>query len=1325
MSTIKVLFAFLLLVLSVGDVTAMHNTRLFNDRSLVSSNYSSFCLDSDGSLWIGTQSGLLRFDGTSFDKYLHDDRSETSLSDNRIIKIIRDETDRIWVATCEGLNLYNPDSDSFTRISLPNKTLKGYISDIMQQSNGDIFFMVAGVGLYVLDFSSGEPVAVRNMPLEQEMLGINTLAESPNGELLGGTHNGDVIRIAANGQIRMYHPASSYIKILLPDGNKNIFVTTNDKAWIWNTTTDVFEEVAIARNPVLHSATVTHDGDILVGTVGGGLYELKKGDRKLTRYSECRNPLVNIDRARISTLYEDPRKNLWLGCSHQGILMAPADGLPFNFMSLENILPNYSGGTTVVCTVPGDETIWVGIDDGRLANIDRYSRLLHSKNFGGAISSILYSPRHKRIYIGVDNHGLYEVDPVTLSTRQILNVPGRYIARPVIEDKNGDIYLGIHGRGVMKVNPSTLATEQLKENNDISSLRWTSSLLCDSRGRIWIGMFGALAVYDVDSKQLTSISAKYPQLNKGVHNAIAEGPDGKIWDATSYGLFIIDPDNFTHSRLTTNEGLSDILLSSIVFDKDGNAWVGTHDGINRIDSRRNITVFRANDNMADIDYASAATAGDGVNLLFGGNNGLTLFNPRTLKTPTMDYETYISGYYLNGEKVTRESRTLAGNKQILSGDEHINLSYKENPLTLRMSTRDFRTTDNLIYQWRIPGIVNDWVSTSPGSNYITLPHFQSGKVHLQIRAGENGEFSKVKTITISVTPPWYLTLPVKIFFCALICVLITLAVIVLRKKNTERINEEKIKFFINVSHEIRSPLTLILGPLERIMKKDHDAETAKNLNAIHRNANRILALINQLLDIRKIDKGKMEIERSETELISFTRDLVEIFQTQAEEKRQKLSFSTSSPDLTQLNVWIDRNNFDKVLVNLLSNAIKYTPAGGDINVNVTTGIDTTIGDYAEITVTDTGIGLDEKNIHRIFDRFYQGKFNKGEMPLGFGIGLDLCRQLVELHGGTISASNRTDTKGSRFTVRIPYRQARSTATDAHHEAAVPQGEHSRAIKFEPKLASTSIPDTKRPRKASSVKILVVDDDPEIRAYLSDVLSTTGQVTEASDGKEAMRSVTNSAPDLIISDVVMPEMDGLHLLKTLKSNVGTNHIPVILLSSKNDVADRMAGWDKGADGYIGKPFNINELLALVDSLIDNRLRLKGKFSGIQQQDSNIDTPILKGNDKALIDKIVQEINDHLDDPDLNVEKLCQQVGLSRAHLNRRMKELFGLTPSEFIRNIRLRKACELLRRNDIDISQIAYSVGFTSQPHFSTAFKRFTGFSPSDYRTNNPVDNAES
>lgn len=1323
----RLLTIFLFAMVSAISAGAVQNTRLFNSREIVSSNYGSFCLDKEGYLWIGTQYGLLRFDGNNFDRYLHDENSETSLSDSRILKIFRDSDDRLWIATCEGLNLYNPDTDSFKRITLPNLDLYGYIMDICQLSDGDVVFMVSGVGLYIMDFSSGEPVAVRFMPQIENLTTVNTLSCTEKGELIGGNHAGDIIKVSPNGQSRSYRLSDSYIRILINDDEGNFFIASISKAWRWDTRTDTFTPVTIAdgMKPVLHSAVLTSDGNILVGTIGSGVFCLEKNSTELKPYNELNNPLIKLNLARVTTMYEDPIGNLWLGCCHQGIVMAPKNENPLNFVNIARAVSGYSGGKTTVTVTPETDGIWVGLDDGRLISVDEYGNLLSQHRFKGGVSALITS-KSGRLYLGIDNNGLYEFNPKTGESKCLFYLDNNYLACALTEDSEGYILLGVHGEGIVKVNPTTGQWSWLLDNDGTKRFRWISSLFCDSKGRIWIGAYGSLSVYDPSDKKLTSLSELYPQMVKGVHNSITEDHDGNIWDATSNGLFIINPTDNSYHRLTPNEGLSDINVSTVVIDADGKAWAGTHNGINQVDSSLNVITFYGKNDISDSDYFSSTVSSDGHQLLFSGEKGITILEPQKLKKPVFEHDIFISGIYLNGSKVNNTSLSSSGKRVVPSGSSdpsNIQLSFKDNSLVLRMSTKDFRETDNLVFQWRIPGVVDDWVSTSPGSGIIALPHLQSGNHRLELRATENGLYSEVKTVNISISYPWYLSTPAKIIYFLLICAFIALAWRAIKHKNTERVNEEKIKFFINISHEIRSPLTLILSPLERIMKKEHDPETAKNLNAIHRNANRILGLINQLLDIRKIDKGKMRIQRSETEFISFTRELVEIFKPQAEEKEITLRFETENPALEKLDVWIDRNNFDKVLVNLISNAIKYTPVGGEIAVAVGAGTDSATGDYAEVVVSDTGIGLDEKSIPHIFDRFYQGKFNGGDIPLGFGIGLDLCRLLVELHDGTISAANRRDCRGSRFTVRIPLGPAAETETETDNETDVRPAERRLASKAAESLVATQQA-SKKIRRNSSSRILVVDDDAEIRSFLADILSGFGKVTEAINGEEALRNIIESQPDLIISDVVMPGMDGLTLLKTLKTNVDTNHIPVILLSSKNDVADRMAGWDKGADGYIGKPFNVEELQSMVDNLIDNRLRLRGKFSGAQQQEGKIETPELKGNDKTLIDKIVREINDHLEDPNLNVEKLCQEVGLSRAHLNRKMKELFGLTPSEFIRNVRLRKACELLRQPDVDISQIAYSVGFSSQPHFSTAFKRFTGISPTEFRQKNMQPDSE-
>ncbi|MDE6268818.1 MAG: response regulator [Muribaculaceae bacterium] len=1328
---LTILFSICLIAGFVASAS-QRSTRLFDERDVVTSAYGGFCQDAAGSLWIGTQSGLLRFDGTNFIRYSYDENSENSLSDNRILKVMRDNSDRIWAATAEGLNLYDPYSDSFTRISLPGYSHRGYISDIFQMKNGDIIFMVAGVGLYVLDFSApdGKPVAVKFMPQVDISRTVNTLSETLTGDLIGGNHSGDIVRISPNGQSRVVKAADNYIKTLMrmPDGD--VLVTTTTDAWIWHVNDDSFTPISIpdSPHPYIDNATLAADGTVYFGTAGCGVYVLEPGSFELVPFKDLTNPSVDINRARISSVFEDTEGNLWLGCSHQGVIMAPQNEGLFNFTNMDRAYQGFIPGATVITVTPsaaGPDDVWVGLEDGWLMHVDSLgtSSLVH--HFPGRVHALHVTPSG-RVAVAVDNSGLYEFDPTTRAVRNLAAVKGNYIAPALTSDSSGTIYIGIHGEGVMAVDPATLATSWITDSNAGFTPRWISSLFFDSRGQLWLGLFGGLSVFDPVNRIHTSISDLHPALVKGVHNDIAEDPQGRIWVASSHGIYIIDPSDpsFPFTRLTTSEGLSDNYVSTISIDDNGYAWAATHDGINRISPDFTVTTFNTRPHVSDSGYFSSVYSPADRRVYFSGENGIASVNPEVAeKSVGKDAPGIkVSAIYLNDARVTGETLS-AGGKHVLRWPDmdRLRISHRDNSVTLFVTTDGITDDGNAIFQWRIPGVIDQWLTTPPGTGRIPLPHLHPGTHKVELRIIDNGAISPVKIVTISVDAPWYLTLPARILYLVIFLALIFLTLRLMRQKNADRINEEKIKFFINISHEIRSPLTLILGPLEQLLRReDNDPETSRRLNSIHRNANRILALINQLLDIRKIEKGRMEIEYSPTEIVGFTRDLVDIFRPQADEKHIGLSFS--SPLESGLEAWIDRNNFDKVLVNLISNAIKYTPDGGNIEVAVSRGESQEMGEYAEITVTDDGIGLDANHLPHLFDRFYQGKFNKDSVPLGFGIGLDFCRLLVDLHRGTISANNRTDARGSVFTVRIPLRPANpdgkiltTVPASTHSEKAaadtLPARQHSTFV-----IPSSPMPDAprQRPRRAS-VRILVVDDDPEIRAYLREVLAPQGRVDEAVNGEDALHKIADTPYDLILSDVVMPGMDGLHLLRNLKSRIDTNHIPVILLSSKNEVADRMAAWDKGADGYLGKPFDLNELQALIDSALDNRLRLRGKFSGVQQQDDKIETPVLKGNDAALIERITQEISRHLDNPDLNVEKLCELVGMSRAHLNRKMKDLFGVTPSEFIRNMRLRKAAELLRQPDIDISQIAYSVGFVSQPHFSTAFKRFSGFSPSEFR----------
>ncbi|MDE5982431.1 MAG: hypothetical protein K2G92_04885, partial [Duncaniella sp.] len=425
-----------------------------------------------------------------------------------------------------------------------------------------------------------------------------------------------------------------------------------------------------------------------------------------------------------------------------------------------------------------------------------------------------------------DTHGLFEFSPATGNARQLVEINSNYLASGISEDRQGNVYLGIHGAGVIKYDPKQGSYDWLLDNDGNRKFQWPSSLFCDSKGRIWIGMFGGLTVYDPATGKSVSISDMHSPMVKGVHLSMAEDAAGNIWDATSTGLFIINPDDYSYKRLTTKEGLADNYVSNVIFDQSGNAWLGTHNGINRVDSNFNIVPFYGRNDMSDNEYFSSARSNDNSHLLFSGEKGVTILDPAKLNNPPLpERDIFISGIYLNNSKVNHTTLNGSGDKIIpdaAAAPDLLHLSFRDNSLALRLSTKDFRETDNIVYQWRVKGVVNDWISTVPGSGIITLPHFQPGNYRLEIRATENGVYSDLKTVDINVSAPWYLSPAAKVVYFILLCALILLVIRVIRHKNDEKVTEEKIKFFINISHEVRSPLTLILSPLEHIMKKEHD-----------------------------------------------------------------------------------------------------------------------------------------------------------------------------------------------------------------------------------------------------------------------------------------------------------------------------------------------------------------------------------------------------------------------------------------------------------------------------------------------------------------------
>ena len=534
--------------------------------------------------------------------------------------------------------------------------------------------------------------------------------------------------------------------------------------------------------------------------------------------------------------------------------------------------------------------------------------------------------------------------------------------------------------------------------------------------------------------------------------------------------------------------------------------------------------------------------------------------------------------------------------------------------------------------------------------------------------------------------------------------------------HAEQLNEAKLQFFINISHEIRTPMSLIISPLQKLMATDYDTERQQSYNIIYRNAERLLRLVNQLMDIRKIDKGQMQLKFQETDIVSFIQDLHYTFAYQANTKHIKLDFHS---EVKELKAWIDPKNFDKVILNILSNAFKFTPENGNIQIRLCTGNDPNAAEkalsrYFEISIEDDGIGINETELERIFDRFYQIRNSQNNSNIGTGIGLHLTRSLVELHHGSITVENNQGTPGCRFIVRLPLGK----------EHLKPEEIDNSAVKQDSVHITTALPTTpliETPPKThskSKYRVLIVEDNDEIRRYICQELGRDFHMQECRNGKEAFTYILKKTPDLIISDIMMPEMDGMTLCSKVKQNINTNHIPVILLTAKSREEDNLEGLSIGADAYITKPFSIEILRQSTFNLIKSRERLRNNFQGSQTQKERMQELEIESPDERLLDRIMKVINDNIANPELNVEMVAETVGISRVHLHRKLKELTNQSTRDLIRNLRLKQAATLLAKKRQSINEVAALTGFTNVAYFSTAFKELYGMTPTAYMEQN-------
>ncbi len=1309
------------LLFSIAQSVFAQNALFYDKETIGSQCINALCQDRNNYLWIGTRDGLRRFDGSQFVSYYHAKQDSTSLADNEIHSLYIDDENHLWIGTANGLQRYFPEKDNFQTVTLHTMRTKGRITSIFQRNSGEILCNVSDAGIF-----SVNPQTMTAYPLITESKFFHPPYvvcgfEDSRQQLWLGTDRQGVVRVDSAGQKEKLYPLKNIVvRNILEDRDKRLFITTAQTVFLWDRESDNLVPLSYSgkkKDIRFHSATLTDDGDIMLGTYGQGVVCIKQGEEKITDIDGIYNPFINVNQTKVNTVFEDRQRNLWVGCLYQGLLMLPHHPMHFSFWNQPIMLSDIPGWINALYCDRAN-TVWCSVEDNGIYQLDCNGNIVRHIHTAGDVFS-MFEDSDGVFWVGINGKGLYSLNRTNGDLELKYPLQGDFSIRCITEDKHKNLYVAILGEGLLRYHLPTGKYQLLSRKNPIGGESnitnyWIISVLCDSEDRVWLGHFGNISCYDVRNERFLDLPFD-PEIKSGSFYTILEGKDHNIWMGTKNGLICYVPETNQYSVITTEQGLPDNIICGLVQDKHGNLWCSTTKGICHVllADKQVVNYYTGNGLQEKVYLEGRYAQSQDGKIYFGGGKGITGFNPDDIQLTRPDSPPVITDMYIRDQKVTMQTRS--GKKPVITEElihaNCFNLSYTDNTFAFMVSTMDFRDAGNILYEYRLEEFSENWNKTQPGESRIQYHHLEPGDYTFEVRACENGLYSPIRSVQIHITPPWYLSVSAKAIYVLLVMGAGYLLYIVYRRKQREEISEMKLQFFINIAHEIRSPLTLIVSPLERLQSMQCSPDVNRMLATIRYNTNRILSLINQLLDVRKIDKGQMRICCEEIDMQRFVNNCLYMFEEQARLKEIRLE--AKFPEMLPY-VWIDPNNFDKVLINLLSNALKYTPEKGTVcvGVNIGTNLKETgpLCQYMEIFVSDTGKGVNEKELKKIFDRFYQGDMNHTTNSLGFGIGLNLCRLLVKLHHGIIFAENRKDTQGSRFVVHIPLGNKHLKKEEMVKEKINSISYNRMVNQYLPNLP---VQKTVKYRKTNYC-VLVIDDDDELRNFLKENLEAYYHVDTAVDGTEGWKKAITQQPDLIISDVIMPNMDGIQLLKELKKNANTNHIPIILLTSQAEFAHRIEGLTQGADGYLCKPFNVEELVALMTNLIANRMRLKGKYSGSQAQEGKITSVELQGNDEVLMERIMKIINENLSNAELNVEMLAQKTGISRTHLHRRMKEMAGTTPSDFIRNLRLQQAAILLKNKDLSITQIAYAVGFTSQTHFSSAFKKMYGLSPMEY-----------
>lgn len=1328
----RLIVSLLFLLLTFGvQIIARPYSLMLSDKQLSSSLINNVYQDRDGMIWVATENGLNRYDGTKVTTYCKEEGNPNSLTHNYVTFVYEDKAGNFYVGTYIGIQLYRRETDDFSEVGTfeDGASMQFSPSHVTETLDGKVYC----TGSQLCEMKVVDGHIVLSDVKWNDVKGITGRIHTDRSGCLWTKHgDGSIMRIHPNGveERPKINEMGTFTQVL-SDAKSNVYLQSDKQdLYKYNQQNETWSQI---NRQYICSSTFKcifrlDDYHILIGTDGSGIKMLNEATGEVSDY-QIDLPNISSSHLKVHQIIKDKDGDLWLGLFLKGVSRIPMRQSTFYYLGSQSVASNLVGFSSIsaICADRKGQ-MWVGTDGEGVFVVDDQqssSKHIRSGNEGGQLPAIiqaLYEDSEGMIWVGSYDGGCGRLNPQTLQYQDMTTLfrLGDNVATRVFafkEDSEHRLWIATMGLGLFcydlrarKVLPKYCF------NLDINL--WETTLLITTNNHLLIGTYDG--VYDLD---LNDAMPKPQQLfGRSIVFSLYEDEQFQLWAAGDAGLTRFSLEGDVFQVIDADKGLAGNVAYSVIGDLSRSLWIGTNRGLSCFNpSDSSFTNYIDGDGLQGNEFSKNVCCRDKEGRLwFGGANGINYFHPSQVRVLQRPLHVRLTAFYLNNKPVN--ASTLSGGKPIVSGPVHkakeFTLLHEDNAFSVEISTTEFTNPWSVRYLYSING--SDWTLLPEGSHLVSFGAVRPGEYHLRFKAVQNHTESPVEEVVITIRPYWWESGWAKLGYALAALLLIAAFLYQVQRryqahrqmdlqKHAHEIDEAKLQFFTNITHEIRTPMTLIMSPLQKLISTDQNPARQQAYQTMQRNANMLLQLVNQLLDIRKIDNHQMRLQFRETEILGLMDGLIEFFGPIAENKR--IQFEFKHLGLDRLNVWVDPGYFNKIIVNLLSNAFKYTPADGRVVLRVAVDSSRQDGkDEVLITVSDTGIGIAPEERELIFDRFYRAS-NAGLSADGNGVGLHLTRSLVTLHHGTIQVSENEEGKGSVFTVRLPLGNSHLSAEEM---VVAPTDE---PVKDEVPV-SVIDPETTVKSNAPRTKyhLMVVDDDTEIRSYLCRELASDFHITECENGQQALQEMFRNKPDIVISDIMMPQVDGLTLCQRIKDNIGLNHIPVILLTAKADQESNLAGLDSGADAYITKPFYIEILRSTALNLVKSRSQLRNTYNGQQSQEDKLKEIDLPSPDSKLLERIMRSVNDNLSNPDYSVDVLCNDVGISRVHLYRKLKELTNQSPRDFIRNIRLKQAERLLLKEEAySVNEIAEAVGFSRPNNFSAAFKELYGYPPLQWK----------